>query len=166
MTIYKNPKGFTLIEAIAVLIVLGILSAVIASRNISTAEVNIKSQTEVLKSHIRYAQFRAMNMTSTTPLTCKAPFGMVMSGDNYFMFSDCVTTSKVVLPGAESSVSVTLPIGMTVDSATFSFDNWGRPYAVANPNPLTQSSLTISFNLAYQGLTEPIIITGNTGFVP
>ena len=168
MTIYKNAKGFTLIEGIAVLIVLGILSAVVISRITSTADVNLKAQTEVLKSHIRYAQFRAMNMTSTTPSTCKAPFGMVMSGDSYSMFSDCVTTSKVVLPGAESSVGVTLPSGMTVTTTTptFSFDNWGRPYAVENPDPLSQPSLTISLSLDYQGLTEPITITRNTGFVP
>ena len=166
MTIYKNAKGFTLIEAIAVLIVLGILSAVVISRITSTDVVNLKAQAEVLKGHIRYAQLRAMNMTSTTPSTCKAPFGMVMSGGSYSMFRDCVTTSTVVLPGAGSSVGVTLPSGMTVTSVTFSFDNWGRPYAVANPDPLAQPSSTISLSLDYQGLTEPITITGNTGFVP
>lgn len=166
MSDQNRKKGFTLIELIMTLLLMGIIFVVVLSRGMSTAEVNLKAQTEVLKSHIRYAQLRAMNMTSTTPSTCKAPFGMVMSGVSYSMFRDCVTTNKVGLPGAESSVGVALPSGMTVTSTTFSFDSWGRPHAGENPDPLTQPSLNISLSLVYQGLTEPITITGNTGFVP
>ncbi|OGP64158.1 MAG: hypothetical protein A2169_04245 [Deltaproteobacteria bacterium RBG_13_47_9] len=161
MIIYKNPKGFTLIEAIAVLIIVGILSAVIISRITSTSDVSIKAQAEAMKSHIRYVQMRAMNMTSFDPTNCAASFGMVISGNSYSMFRDCNTSSKVVLPGANSSSGVTLLDGMTVNTATpaFSFDNWGRPYPNANG---TGTSLNISLSLS----GEPITVIKNTGYVP
>jgi prepilin-type N-terminal cleavage/methylation domain-containing protein len=161
---HNREKGFTLIEAIAVLLIIAIIAVVVISRGISTADVDIKARAEALKSHIRYTQMRAMNMTSSNS-SCAASFGMDMSGTNYSMFKNCTVAEKVVLPGAEANV-ITLPSGMTVTNTTFSFDNWGRPYSSDNPaNPSGQSSSTISLTLGYQGLTETIYITQNTGYV-
>ena len=159
----RNIRGFTMIEIIAALIIIAIASAVVISRGASTTDANLKSAAEVLRSHIRYVQIRAMNLKSSDT-TCNAAFGISVNNP-YFMFKDCNPGSKVTLPGA-SGDTISLPSGMTVTSATFSFDNWGRPYAVANPDPLAQTSSTIPLSLDYQGLTEPITITGNTGFVP
>ena len=157
MTIYRNAKGFTLIEIVAVLIVLGILSAVVISRGISTSDVNLKAQAEVLKSHIRYAQFRAMNMKSDTAL-CNASFGIGISGNSYFLFRDCNTGNKMALPGA-SSDTVSLPnVTLSPSPTVITFDDWGRPYPNANG---TGTSSSISLSLS----GEPINITKNTGYV-
>jgi len=165
MTIYKNAKGFTLIETIAVLIVLGILSAVVISRVTSTAEVNLKAQTEVLKSHIRYAQFRAMNMKSNDPAAtgCNASFGIGISGNTYFMFRDCDTGNKVILPGA-SGDTITLPsVTLNPSSAFMTFDDWGRPCSDLLGTTQAAGSITLSS----AGVSdETITITNNTGFVP
>ena len=167
MTIYKNSKGFTLIEVIAVLIVLGILSAVVISRITSTAEVNLKAQTEVLKSHIRYAQFRAMNMKSNDPAHtgCNASFGISISGNTYFLFRDCNTNTgnKVVLPGAGSD-TVSLPnVTLNPSSAVISFDDWGRPCSDLLGTTLAAGNITLS---SAGAPNETITITNNTGFVP
>ena len=165
MTIYKNAKGFTLIEAIAVLIVLGILTAVVISRITSTAGVNLKAQTEVLKSHIRYAQFRAMNMESATA-GCYASFGISISGNSYFLFKDCAVADKVILPGS-SSTTVSLPnVTLNPSSAIISFDDWGRP--CSGPCDLLGTTLAAgSITLSSAGAPdETITITNNTGFVP
>ncbi len=51
-----DPRGFTLVEIIAVLIVVGILAAVIITRAMSTTSTTRVAQESVIKNHIRYAQ--------------------------------------------------------------------------------------------------------------
>jgi prepilin-type N-terminal cleavage/methylation domain-containing protein len=159
---HEKAQGFTLIEVIAVLILIAIVSVVVLSRGTSTSQADLKANAEALKGHIRYAQMRAMNADVAG---CNASFGMVISGGSYYMFSNCSTASKVVLPGAESSAGITLPSGMTVTPAptTFSFDKWGRPYPSSNG---TGSGSTIPLTINYSGLSEPINIRNNTGFAP
>jgi MSHA pilin protein MshC len=152
----KGEQGFTLIEIIAVLILIGILGAVVFSRVTSTAEINLKVRAEQVKGHIRYVQMRAMNTTSAAT-GCNAPVGMAASAGRYYMFINCNTGNQVVLPGAESSAGVDLPGGSTFP--TFSFDTWGRPYANDNA---TGTSTSISISIG----GEPITITQNTGYVP
>ncbi|PKN65418.1 MAG: hypothetical protein CVU54_18845, partial [Deltaproteobacteria bacterium HGW-Deltaproteobacteria-12] len=98
----KQEQGFTLIEIIAVLILIGILGAVVFSRVTSTREVDLRVRAEQVKGHIRYAQMRAMNTTSATT-GCNAPVGMAAAAGKYYMFVNCDTNSKVVLPGADST---------------------------------------------------------------
>lgn len=152
----NQEQGFTLIEIIAVLILIGILGAVVFSRVTSTAEVDLKVRAEQVKGHIRYAQMRAMNTTSDTA-GCNAPVGMAASGGKYYMFTNCDTNSKVVLPGAESGAGVDLCASSTFPA--FSFDTWGRPYANINA---TGTSTSISISIGGEAIT----ITQNTGYVP
>jgi MSHA pilin protein MshC len=151
-----GERGFTIIEIIAVLLLIGILSAVVFSRLTSSREVDLKVKAEQVKGHIRYAQMRAMN-TSASDETCNAPVGMAATGGKYYMFINCNINSKVALPGAESSDGVDLPAGSTFP--TFSFDTWGRPYA-SNNGTGTSTSIGLSIG------GEAITITQNTGYVP
>ena len=57
-----NQQGFTMIEMVVVLIVLAIVTTVIAYRP-TTFSNEIIAQAEILKSHLRYAQIKAMNDT-------------------------------------------------------------------------------------------------------
>ena len=59
-----DQSGFTMIEIIAVLLIIGILSAVAITRFYGTSAADLASQLEVVKSHLRYAQTRAMNTNS------------------------------------------------------------------------------------------------------
>jgi MSHA pilin protein MshC len=160
---HKRGKGFTLIEVIAVLLIIAIIAVVVISRGTSTAEIDINAQAEALKSHIRYAQIRAMNMTSMTPYDpdtgegCNATFGISTTSNTYFMFRDCSTGNKVVLPGA-SGDTITLKSGMTINTETFSFDTWGRPCTDPNKG-ITPATADIN-------LGHGVIITRNTGYVP
>jgi prepilin-type N-terminal cleavage/methylation domain-containing protein len=164
---FGNNRGFTLIEAIAVLVIMSIIAAVVISRGDSSATATIKSSAEALKGHIRFAQMRALN--SDAP-DCAASVGMTVSGSSYSMFritgsTGCGTTENVVLPGAQNSSGVTLPSGMTVSAtpSTFSFDRWGRPH----PDAIgTAASVDIPLTVSYAGMSESVTITRNTGYVP
>lgn len=172
-----RARGFTLIEAIAVLIIIAIVSVVVISRGASSADATLRSAAEALKGHIRFAQMKALN--SDAP-ACTVSVGMVISSGSYSMFSitgpsNC-TPANVILPGAENSSGVTLPSDITVTTPTtlpltFSFDRFGRP-SIAPLNTLTTvpnpAANDITIKLRHPAVTqdETITITKNTGFVP
>ena len=98
-----NHQGFTLLEVIAVLVVLGIICAV-AFASMAASDNDLVIQTDALKSYIKYAQSKSMETTSTV-----YGVGISRSTDNYWIFS-CSSTStctwqtkKIKLPGADSN---------------------------------------------------------------
>jgi prepilin-type N-terminal cleavage/methylation domain-containing protein len=144
----KSNQGFTLIEAIAVLIILGILGVVIASRVSSTSTYSVKSQAEVLKSHIRYAQTMAMSTGIIWGIN-------IPDSKQYFLFRGTVAT-PVILPGADSNPVVLEANGPSLSTGTVRFDGKGSPVVGYTP----------SFTVTMGGETETINITQNTGFIP
>ena len=150
----KYDRGITIIEIIAVLIILGIISAIAVSRISSTDIFTLKSQTDVIKAHIRYAQLLAMNSDSVWGINFS-------SSTTYSLFRNGNTSDTVTLLGADSD-PVTLPSGVTVSTGTVSFNDWGSPYANATATaPSTDITITVTCNG-----TESILITKNTGYIP
>jgi prepilin-type N-terminal cleavage/methylation domain-containing protein len=64
----SNHAGFTLIEIIAVLIILAILTAVAVSR-VGSNESDLRSELNNLKAALRYAQQMAIASDSTITIT-------------------------------------------------------------------------------------------------
>ena len=55
-----TPRGFTMIELIAVLVVVSVIGAIVINRAMSTAIASRVSQENVIKNHIRFAKATAM----------------------------------------------------------------------------------------------------------
>ena len=155
----KHDRGFTMVEIVLVLLVICIIGAAVTISSVySTSDYNLISQTEVIKSHLRYAQARAMN----TDVVWGIHFN---SNNTYKLFKYDTSLTYMFLPG-ETSDSVTLPDGMTITVATVSFDSWGKPYtdAPATPPPAANDiNIIVTYN---ESESETIIITRNTGFIP
>jgi len=154
----KNIRGFTLIEVISILVIVAIIGLVVAGSFVGTDEMQVSAQREVLKSHIRYAQSRAMHSNRY--------WGIQFSGSTYSLFvydteAGALVTPAPAFPNYESS-AVAMPTGMTA-TGVVAFDFFGRPYYAANlssPGTLTQTRYTGQISLT--GVT----ITPDTGFVP
>jgi len=167
----KSEKGFTLIEGIAVLLIIAILAAVAISRGASTAEAELRSSAEALRGHIRFAQMKAMNSDAdkTSISACEASHGISFSGISYFLFKDCNVANKVSLPGAAGD-TVSLPsMSLSATNAPnnlITFDKWGRPCTDVNGTTLPTSNITL--RLSHTQVSQPVIstITKNTGYVP
>ena len=149
----RYDRGFTIIEVIAVLLIIAIVTVIAVSKVASTSEYELKSQTEVIKSHLRYAQARAMNTNSVWGINFP-------SSTTYSLFRNGDINDTVALPGADSDPA-TLPSGVTVSTETVSFNNWGSPYANADG---TGTSTDITITVTCNG-TESILITKNTGYI-
>lgn len=140
--------GFTMIETIAVLLILGIIVAVVVSKMGNTSSYDLASQVEVVKAHLRLAQSRAMSSGS--------PWGINFgSTTTYYLFQGAAPTTPVLLLG-EDNASVNLQTkksGLTITSApqTITFDTYGSPGT---------TTLTVATN------GGNITVTKNTGFVP
>lgn len=141
----RNTAGFTLIEIITVLIVISIVSAVIVNRLMDTS-VELIAQTDVIKTHLRYAQSRAMSSNVI--------WGIRFNGNTYWMFNNGSINNKVFLPG-EGSDTLNLPPGKTA-TETVAFDSWGKPYNNDSGN---------SDHLGGPVGNLAIVITKNTGFI-
>lgn len=142
-----NQQGFTMIEVIMVLIVLSIVSAVIAYRpTMGSNEITV--QTEILKSHLRYAQIKAMNDT--------VPWGIrIPNANSYILYKNNATASDI-LPG-ETAQTHTLATVVTITSgvSTYNFDDLGSP-----------GTSTLTITLSQGSTTSSITITRNTGYIP
>ena len=149
--------GFTLIEVVAVLVILGIVSAVVAVRMSDTGAYDLASQVEVIKCHLRYAQTRAMNSNLVV-------WGINFTDStHYYLFQGAGSTTPVLFPG-EDSVTIDLTAkksGLTITPVRITFNEFGSPCAASGTPP---APLTADVPIATNGGT--ITVTKNTGFIP
>lgn len=155
--IAADDHGFTWIELIVVLVIVGIISAV-AVGSLMNNDTELAAQTEVLKAHIRYAQSRSMNQESVWYI-------QFLTSDSYALYRNGDAVAKL-LPGSKNNV-ISLPHGMTVAfgaSNVVSFDDWGKPHldAAALTAQVADRTLTVSDDSGSRTIT----ITKNTGFIP
>jgi len=145
-----NQQGFTMIEVVVVLIVLAIVTTVIVSRpTMGSNEINVQS--EILKSHLRYAQIKAMNDIVLWGIH-------IPDANSYILYEEGIDPASDILPG-ETAQTHTLPNVVTITSgvgSTYKFDEWGSP-----------GTTTQTITLSQPGTTPiDITITKNTGYIP
>jgi len=156
-----SPKnsGFTLIEFIAVLLIMGILSVVIVSRW-TLSDNELIGQIEVIKSHLRYARSRAMSSSSNWYVhfeTTPAQYTLYKAGDGSKYF-----------PGETEDSSMDLKSGISLTAALTAapfviFDYLGRPYLSNSGTPGAQLAAAKTIITSSVGNVE---IKPETGFIP
>ncbi|MBU1570192.1 MAG: prepilin-type N-terminal cleavage/methylation domain-containing protein [Proteobacteria bacterium] len=155
----RNDKGFTLIEVIAVLVIVAIVSAVVISRGMDTDAVNLQVEIDTLKGHLRYAQYLALNDISPVK------WGIDVGGSSYELVKYSITTKQshtFILPG-DSSATHNFANGITGPSTLINvlFDEWGSPY---NASAKVAAAWTITLTQGSQ--SKSMEIKPETGFIP
>lgn len=142
-----GSKGFTLIELIAVLIVIGIISAIAASRMTSSG-TELYTELDTLKSNLRFAQIKALTNNDDTTTT----WGISFTGTSYTLNRNGANAS-IKFP-ADGSNTHNLSSGVTITSpAAVTYNFWGSPGADITVT-LNEGSSSVSFT-----------IVNNTGFI-
>jgi MSHA pilin protein MshC len=154
-----DNRGFTLMEVIVVMILMAIFAMLAVSRQPHT-DMTLKAGAEVLKSHLRYAQARAMSSDSVWGIAYRATEG------SYWLFKRDDPQGdlrRFTLPG-ETRDSVNLAssaISIQEGDFNLTFDQHGRPSAT-----LAFSARQVLLTLSKAGTSnETITILQNTGFI-
>ncbi len=143
----QNNPGFTMIEVIAVLLLFGVVAAVVVSYAPSTDSYKLVSEEDIMKGHLRYAQFRAMGD--------KVSWGISFTSNSYTLQKNGAPASSN-LPN-ENSANHTLQTGVSITAGagtTITFDEWGSPGL---------SNILITLSVGTDSRT--ITVTRNTGFI-
>ena len=143
--ILKTVKGFTFLEIIAVIIIVGIIGAIAVSRISSTDTYIIKGELDKVTSHLRYAQGRAIRTNSTWGISFN-------DASTYWLFQTVGTSSVQQTFAGENANQVALSkLSITSAPQTITFDRFGSPGA---------ADITVTTS------GGNIAVASNTGFTP
>lgn len=130
----RYESGFTIIEIIVVLLLLGIIAATVMGRAISTERIDLAAQMDKVHNHFRYAQSMAMKNGD-------AVWGFKVSSDgkNYWVFrldppvadpigEPDLPANKVTLPGESNPEVDMYSRGVKMTPFAIYFDRIGKPY--------------------------------------
>lgn len=146
----ESDPGFTVIEIIAVLLVIGIIAAV-AIVNFGVGDVQSETQSTRLAQHLRLAQSRSLRQG--------VQWGVHLNsgGDQYWLFRVPDDANRIIFPGEESDT-------ISVDSLAaghnqVTFDEFGRSCTDVDAHSPAGSDINISVS------GKTLTITRETGFI-
>jgi MSHA pilin protein MshC len=173
MKAHLRSLGFTLIELIVVIVLLGILSAVLLPRS-NTNAILVSTQAEQLAADIRYVQSLAMTQgwSGVNPRRYYISYTVASAPAQYAMYSVSPVSINPVIAvappsGGASPISLA---GITLSSSglgnnLIAFDALGAPYTdQAASTVLSTTSATITLTGA-QGTSRTIQVFPGTGMV-
>jgi MSHA pilin protein MshC len=172
-----NSKGFTLIELVMILVLIGIMAVFAAPRLGTITATNAGAFADKLRTDIRYAQNLAMTRNSRARVyfngTGTAPnpgYAVVVDTS---ASRDCSSFTAAVDPVGSGNLSITLNSGsytgitITPSMNCLEYDSLGRPYncsAVPANCSSPAGGMTISIN-ANAVVAATLTVTSGTGAV-
>jgi MSHA pilin protein MshC len=171
----RRPAGFTLIELVTVMVVVGVLAAVAMPRFFDNKGFDAVAYSDQVKALMRYGQkiaiaqgrnvFVRVNSSSVAlcmDLACGVPLAPAAG-------SNSGSRNTIAQCGNPGWACEGLPNGLTMTPSlaqTFYFDPTGKPFASANvPPTLVSTFADLIINITGDGAAHPITVTAETGYV-
>lgn len=151
MNTSQRAKGFTLIELIMVMVMLGILTAVAATRWNST-DATAPSQADLLARNIRHMQILAMSWGQPLQLSVTSSTTYAVSCVTSSATSPC-NASPVIDPASGLAFSVALVNDVTLAGAAATIDSLGRPVPVTAGTTYTLNAGASTWTVSVAPLT-------------
>ena len=184
MTQFRTPhnslsnglqRGFTLVELVAVIIVMGILGAVGVSNFLDRDTFDSRAFGDETAALMRYAQKLAIAQNHDVFVQLSANRVALC------YTAACATGARVRAPGGDNNGSATTiaacndatwacaapPPGITIaTAAAFYFDPLGRPFSIADISPTPNSTFaTLAVGIAGGAQLRMITVEAETGYV-
>jgi MSHA pilin protein MshC len=160
----RHPSGFTILEITVVLLLMGIVSAYVLGRSLTTTDLDLASATDQIRIQLRYAQSMAMKQAHKDVPVWGISATAGTEGE-YWLFRGTPAT-EVRLPGADyrtgSNRVKTTDMKITLNAFTVYFDRIGKPFSPTATEPVNVP-LTVTVTAATGSRT--ITITPETGLV-
>lgn len=162
----SRPSGFTIIEIIVVLLLMSILAGTVIGRSVTTSQIDLSSEADKLRNHLRFAQAEAMKRSDSV-------WGIKFESGQYWLFRGTTpdnASNQIRLPGVDYPVGsnkVSLPpaFSLTATKPTVFFDRIGKPYE-AYTSETINTALAAEMQVAVTaGESRTIRIEPETGLV-
>lgn len=147
----KKLRGFTLIEAIVLIVILSILLTIGSVRMPSTDLFKTQSFSSILLSDLRLTQALSMSQNQR--------YRLVVTASSYQIQDE---NGVAILHPETNNSAITYPTGVSISpSTTLVFDSLGKPYN----NSGTALSSTLNFTISSTGANQIVSVSPETGFV-
>lgn len=148
--------GFTLVELVITIILIGILSAVVMTNISAKAQHSVTTQADEFRRNLSHLQLLAISQGVRLRLTTASTGYTVVVCTT----SACTATNALADPATGQNFSVPLTDGVTFSSAsTLDFDSLGRPQS--GGSLITTAS---SYTLSGSGRCVSVTVLPITGF--
>lgn len=165
MTMSNLERGFTLVELITVMIVVGILAAVAAPRFFASNVFQSRGFADQVQASLRYAQKTAIAQRRNVCVAVNAGDITLTIANASGAASAC--NANLASPAGQPSTCPSATYKICTPSAaivlspaqSFIFDALGKPYDVLGTPSATQKSIAIT------GATNNVVVEAETGYV-
>jgi MSHA pilin protein MshC len=145
-----DELGFTLVELVVIIVVLGLMAAVLGPRFVGRDSFASRGFHDEAQAVVRYAQ--------KTAIAWRRPVFVCVTATTVSAGSVAGCGTLLVHPVTGAALTTTAPSGVVLAPASFSFDGGGRP----SPN----AQVTIAFSSAIAGdPARQIVVEAETGYV-
>ncbi len=158
-----DQRGFTLIELIMVMVIVGILAVFAAPRFFDVNVFKSRGFADQVQATLRYAQKEAIAQHRNVCVTITSSTISLTIANASGAASAC--GPNLALPTGGNSISAPPGSGITLAlapaaPATFNFDALGKPYDALGTTPST-----VQKSIAVSGATNNIFMEAETGYV-
>jgi MSHA pilin protein MshC len=152
----RRNAGFTLVELVTILVMVGILAAFAAPRFVDNTGFESRGFFDQAQATVRYAQKIAISQRQSPP---KPPVFVVIGANNIRACYDAACATPVINPANGAALAVNAPGNVTLAPVTtFSFDGSGSPSIAA------QLAITVSSS-GVGDINRNFFVEAQTGYV-
>ena len=143
-------RGFTIVELVVTIAILGLIAAVVGPRFIGRDAFASRGFYDEAQSVVRYAQ--------KTAIAWRRPVYVCVTATVVSAGSVAGCGTLLVHPATGAALTTTAPSGVTLTPVSFGFDGAGRP------SPNVQVTVAISSTIANDP-ARSIVVEAETGYV-